>query len=192
MKTHSGYTLVELMAILAVLAVLLSVGVPMMKVFFQSNRMISNTNEIVAGLHVARSEAIRQQMRITMCQSSDSASCTGSGKWEDGFIVFQDPNGNVTVDGGERLLRVNTGADGADVTIRSDDATNSIVNSVSFSSRGLPKALNGGALSGVFRICDARGRQSADGVSTVARGVTLGPSGRVRTTKALAKIDSCP
>lgn len=182
------------MTMLAVLAVVLSVGVPMMRVFFQSNRMISNTNEIVSGLHIARSEAIRTQMRVTMCQSGDRASCTGTGRWEDGFIVFQDPNGNNTVDGGERLLRVNTGADGAGVTIRSDDANNNnrIQNSVSFSSRGVPKTLNGIAMTGVFRVCDDRGLASSDNVSTVARGVLLGASGRVRTTKALSKIPSCP
>lgn len=192
MKKSLGYTLIELMAILAVASVLVTIGLPMMNVFFDSNRMISNSNDLVAGLNIARSEAIKQQIRITLCQSDDTASCTGSGQWEDGWIVFQDPNGNATVDGGERILRLNAAVDGQ-VTIRSNDVSNLIASSVSFSSRGLPKALNGGAQSGTFRICDKRGlKVNADGVSTVARGVVLSPSGKVRSTNQLANIASCP
>jgi hypothetical protein len=107
--------------------------------------------------------------------------------------VFQDPNGNATVDGGERILRLNAGVDGGQVTIRSNDVTNLIANSVSFTSRGLPKALNGGVQTGTFRVCDKRGlKVNADGVSTVARGVNLTPSGKVRSTNQLANIASCP
>ena len=194
MKKHPGYTLIELMAILAVITILLTVGLPLMNVFFQGNRMVSNTNDIVAGLHVARSEAIRQQMRVTMCQSSNQAACTGGNQWENGFIVFQDPNGNMTVDAGERILRVNSGASGKNVTIRSDDGgVNQIATAITFTSRGLPKLLNGTNVSGTFRVCDSRGKQmNADGITTVARGVILSVSGRVRTTKTAAKIDSCP
>ena len=192
MKKSLGYTLIELMSMLAVVSILVSVGLPMLNVFFDSNRMVSNTNDLVAGLNIARSEAIKQQSRVTLCQSSDNASCTGSGQWEDGWIVFQDPNGNATVDGGERILRLNAAVDGQ-VTIRSNDVGNQIASSVSFTSRGLPKALNGGAQSGTFRICDKRGlKVNADGVSTVARGVVLSPSGKVRSTNQLANIASCP
>ena len=191
-KLH-GYSLIELMSILAVVSILLTVGLPLMNVFFEGNRMITNTNDLVAGLNIARSEAIKQQIRITLCQSDDGASCTGTGQWEDGWIVFQDPNGNVTVDGGERILRLNAGAEGNQVTIRSDDVTNLITNSVSFTSRGLPKALNGGVQTGTFRVCDDRGlKVNADGSTTVARGVNLSPSGKVRSTKQLADIPSCP
>ena len=193
MKKSLGYTLIELMSMLAVVSILVSIGLPMMNVFFDSNRMISNSNDLVAGLNIARSEAIKQQIRVTLCQSADTASCTGSGQWEDGWIVFQDPNGNATVDGGERILRLNAGVDGGQVTIRSNDVGNLIANSVSFTSRGLPKALNGGSQSGTFRICDERGlKVNANGTTTVARGVNLSPSGKVRSTNQLAEIASCP
>lgn len=194
MKKHTGYTLIELMTILAVIAILLSVGLPQMNIFFQSNRMVSNTNDIVAGLHVTRSEAIKQQMRVTMCQSDNQLTCTGNGKWEEGFIVFQDSNGNASADAGERILRVNAGASGEQVTIRTNDAAaNLILNAVTFTSRGLPKLLNGTSTPGTFRVCDSRGKQiNADGETTVARGVVLNSSGRVRTTKSASKIASCP
>ncbi len=193
MNKSPGYSLIELMSILAVISILLTVGLPLMNVFFEGNRMISNTNDLVAGLNIARSEAIKQQIRVTLCQSSDQASCTGTGQWEDGWIVFQDPNGNTNVDVGERILRLNAGASGNQVTIRSNEVTNLITNTVTFTSRGLPKALNGRSQSGTFRVCDNRGlKVNADGSTTVARGVNLSPSGKVRSTKQLADIASCP
>jgi len=197
MKKSLGYTLIELMAVLAVASILVSVALPLMSVFFEGNRMISNTNEVVAGLHIARSEAIKQQSRVTMCQSDDQATCTNTGKWEDGFLVFLDNGGaavgNATVDPGERLLRINSGVDGDQVTIRSNGVSSQITNSVTFTSRGLPKATNGASQSGTFRVCDARGlKVTADGASSVARGVVLSLSGRVRSTKNAVKIASCP
>jgi len=193
MKNTFGYTLIELMSMLAVISILVTVGLPMMNVFFESNRMISNTNDLVAGLNIARSEAIKQQIRVTLCQSDNQLACTATGRWEDGWIVFQDPNGNATVDGGERILRLSAAVSGNQTTIRSNDVTNLIANSVSFTSRGLPKALNGGVQSGTFRICDRRGlKVNADGATTVARGVNLSPSGKVRSTNQLAEIASCP
>lgn len=193
MKKSLGYTLIELMSILAVASILVSVGLPMMSVFFESNRMITNTNDLVAGLNIARSEAIKQQIRVTLCQSDNATACSGTGQWEDGWIVFQDPNGNASVDVGERILRLNAGVDGGQVTIRSNDVTNLITNAVSFTSRGLPKALNGAAQTGTFRLCDKRGlKVNADASTTVARGVNLSPSGKVRSTNQLAEIASCP
>lgn len=193
MKKSLGYTLIELMSMLAVVSILVSVGLPLMNVFFESNRMISNSNDLVAGLNIARSEAIKQQIRVTLCQSANTTSCSGTGQWEDGWIVFQDANGNASVDVGERVLRLSAGASGNQVTIRSSDASNLIANSVTFTSRGLPKALNGAAQTGTFRICDRRGlKVNADGTSTVARGVNLSPSGKVRSTNQLADIASCP
>ena len=53
MKKSLGYTLIELMSMLAVVTILVSVGLPMLNVFFDSNRMVSNTNDLVAGLNIA-------------------------------------------------------------------------------------------------------------------------------------------
>lgn len=197
MKKHTGYTLIELMVTMAVMATILSVGLPQLSIYFQSNSMISNTNEIVAGLHLSRSEAIKRQTRVSMCQSSDQVSCTGTANWEEGFLVFADDGGilpgNCTFDVGEVVLRVNAGADGSKVTIRSNDVMNQIEKCVTFTSRGVPKAINGASQSGTFRICDSRGLKiNADLVTTVARGVVLALSGRVRSTNDKDMITSCP
>jgi len=116
----------------------------------------------------------------------------GNNTWEDGFIVFYDVNANRKVDGADIILRINEGAEGDDVTIRSDTASNSR-DYITFTSRGHPK--DGNALqSATYVVCDDRGIKSVtvDGVpKTAARGVVLSVSGKVRSTRDGTKLTNC-
>lgn len=198
MKKYSGLTLIELMAMLAVVAIIFTVGVPQLSIFFKGNRMVSNTNELLAGLNVARSEAIKAGQRVTICKSLNATSaaptCDISGTgWETGWFVFVDSDntkGSYSSSSDGAVLRVNGGASGDAVTI-SVDATDNIVNFVSFTSRGTPKLSNGAAQSGVFRVCDDRGLKNASG-NVVARGIVLGATGRARSTNDATLIGACP
>ncbi len=201
MKKYTGYTLIELMTMLAVVAILLTVGVPQLQVYFQGNRMVTNTNDLVTALHLARSEAIRRGLRTTICKSSNADStapiCNTGASWKDGWLVFvEDATGAIRgavgvyePSSGDELVRVHAAAEGSNTTIT---AKNSTLNDyVSFTSRGVPKLANGGAQSGVFAICDVRGFKNTAG-NVIARGVELNAAGRVRSTNDATKIVSCP
>lgn len=56
----AGITLVELMVTIAVLAIALTLAVPSLTDLIRSNRVTSQTNEFVALLHLARTDAIRR------------------------------------------------------------------------------------------------------------------------------------
>lgn len=199
MKKYAGYSLIELLVTLVVLAILFTVGAPKIAVFFKGNHMVVNANDLLSGLHIARSESIKRNSRVSICKSANAGdavpTCVAAGGvngWENGWIVFVEGNtGNIgeytTADGA--ILKVNTGAQGAQVTITASNAN--IGNYVSFSSRGAPKMSNGTSQSGEYRICDERGLKNAAG-NVVARAVVLNASGRVRTTKDATKIGSCP
>lgn len=191
-----GYTLIELMSVVAMLAILLTVGVPQLNVYFQGNRMVSNTNDLVSALQIARSEAIKQGARATVCKSSNAnatpPSCNTGASWKDGWIVFIDSDGivgNYSAANDGALLRVYNGVSGKDVTVTPQDV--SIADFVSFTSRGVPKTSAGASQSGVFSICDDRGLKNSAG-NVIARGVELSASGRVRSTNVATKIVSCP
>jgi type IV fimbrial biogenesis protein FimT len=197
MKKLTGFTLIELMVTLAVLAIMFTAGLPKMSIFFKGNRMVSNTNDLLAGLNIARSEAIKVGGRVTICKSTNAGSaspaCATAGGWENGWFVFVDSDntkGSYSSSSDGPIVRVNTGASGSQVTI-TVPATDNIGNFVSFTSRGVPKASNGASQSGVFRICDDRGLKNASG-NVVARGIVLGASGRVRTTSDETRIGACP
>jgi type IV fimbrial biogenesis protein FimT len=88
-----GFSLIELMVVLVIVAVIAVIAVPSYSVLTQRTRLKSYSNEVVASVYLARSEAIKRSAAMTLCVSSDGASCTGGG-WEQGWVVM-DPNDTV-------------------------------------------------------------------------------------------------
>jgi len=109
MKEEAGFTLIELMVGITVLALLLAVGVPSFTNLIRNNRLATQTNEIVTALNMARSEALKRGLPVSLCVSSDQASCdTGTPDWADGWIMFVDRGAPGEVDGTDELLQVGT------------------------------------------------------------------------------------
>jgi type IV fimbrial biogenesis protein FimT len=94
LRRFAGFTLLELMTTLSVVGIVLAVGVPSYLTVIRNNRAAANANELVSALTIARSEAVRRGDRVSLCRSSDGASCGGT--WTDGWIVFVDGAANDT------------------------------------------------------------------------------------------------
>jgi len=106
MNTKRGFTLIELMITVAVVAIVLAIGVPSFQEMMRNNRAATHMNGIIGALNLARSEAIKRGRRVSLCPSSDQAGCSGS-DWAKGWIVFVDTataDGSVAVG---QVLRVN-------------------------------------------------------------------------------------
>ena len=196
MKKNSGFTLLELLITLAIVAILLIVGVPSLRSMMQGNQLVSSTNELLSALHVARSEAIKSNGRVTICESSNGTSCATTGDWKNGWIVFIDAGGSgdllgtgaaCAATGTDCLLRVHTGFTDNLLSVSGVDNAAAPITSFTFTSRGLPKASNGASQSGTYSICSF---DDSDNVIN-SRAVVLSLSGRVRVSDNTAVI-SCP
>lgn len=195
MKKNTGFTLVELMITLFIISILLTVGLPSLRSYSQSNQLVAASNELLSALHIARSEAIRLNSRVSICESSNGTSCATTGSWENGWIVFVDANGDragtgsvCTATGTDCLLRVHDAIEGDDLTIEGlMDDTSTAINHFTFNARGVP--IDGGTLrSGIFNLCSL----DSNGKTISSRAVVLSLSGRVRISDNTAIITQCP
>lgn len=89
-----GFTLIELMITLALLAVVLSFGVPNMTQLIRSNQVINQTNSVLGGIQLARAEAVKRGVGMAVCGSSDQATCDG--QWGQGWLVYEDSGGSTS------------------------------------------------------------------------------------------------
>lgn len=98
-----GFTLVELMVVLAVLALMIGIGVPAFNGIIQRNRLAAAANEFVSALQTARMEAVRRNRRAVLCPSTNGTSC-GGGNWAR-LVIFIDEDLSGDVNGDELVVR---------------------------------------------------------------------------------------
>jgi type IV fimbrial biogenesis protein FimT len=105
-----GITLVETLTVITIVAILLTVGIPMFTYVSNANRMSSEVNGLLGDMMYARSEAIKEGQTVSICSSANPSAaaptCSGSTTWQSGWIVFSDVNGNGAVSAGDTILRV--------------------------------------------------------------------------------------
>jgi type IV fimbrial biogenesis protein FimT len=141
MKRQTGFTTVELLVTMVVIAILLAIGVPSYKYMTNSSRMSSEINGLLGDLQYARSEAIREGQTVSLCVSSDGVTCSGSTSWQKGWIVFPDPNRTDTPAAGSTLRQQS-----AFTGITPDTLTSSTaISAVSFNRDGFAQSVGGAA-----------------------------------------------
>ncbi|MFT3756866.1 MAG: GspH/FimT family pseudopilin [Pseudoxanthomonas sp.] len=102
----AGFTLLELMITLAVLAILVALAAPSFQNTLRSNRVATATNELLASLNLARTEAIRSTNSAGVCASTGGTACDG-GDWNAGWMVWTDvgSSGIGTYESTDTLVR---------------------------------------------------------------------------------------
>jgi type IV fimbrial biogenesis protein FimT len=100
-----GFTLIELMTVMLILAILMAIAIPSFRDFAADSRTSAVTSDLVTALNLARSEALHRSSNVVACASDDLAKCNASNTWDAGFIVFLDSNSNGVVDGTDVVLQ---------------------------------------------------------------------------------------
>lgn len=172
-KNNHGFTLIELIVTLAVVSILLLTGIPMLNQMTTSNRLSTQINTVAGSLAIARSESIKRGTSITLCGSTDGATCDTS-SWESGWIIFADADNNAILDStagtSESMLKIVSPFSGGSTLRLSQSDSTSVIR---FKSEGSLRDLGiDGTNKGTFTLCEL----SAS--TTTAKAININPLGR--------------
>lgn len=156
MKTDSGFTVFELMIVVLITAVILAAGVPRMTQLVLDNRLISQTNEFITAMSMARNEAVRRNQSVILCRINDETAATpacGTGTgWRDGWSIFVDANNDGAFTAGEFIVLMH-GKLGPETTLTVNQAA--VTNLVRYTAMGTIIGIPPAATT--FTLLDQRG-----------------------------------
>lgn len=179
-KAQTGFTLVELMLTLAIAAIIVTQAVPSFSGMIKNNRLVTQTNDLVADINLARSEAVTRGVRVILCRSADSraagATCGGTNNtWSTGWLMYADDDGSGDFEtANDTLIRISQPAQ-ADLTIMANANGDT---DLQYNSDGTANETG----TAIFAICDARGVSNG-------RQINVNNVGRPRLISA--PINSC-
>jgi len=190
----AGFSLVELVIAIAILAVLVSLGVPSYQNIIRENRLATQTNSLVGTLSLARSESIKRRSPVVVCRTDDGSSCSnnGAGTWETGWIVFVDDNADTNTDATDGNNQFDAAQNEILLSYKESIASSSTLRPIAtnvddfvrYAANGLfDNALNA---AGGFYLCDARTSNVNE-----ARNININITGQIQTSKNVG-AGNCP
>ena len=156
-RYQRGLTMLEIMISIAVLGVILAIGIPSYAHITISSGLTSDTNDLVASMQFARSEAITRGEAVTVCAANANLdACSGGGDWASGWVILDAATNPIRV---HPALTQNAAAE---VNVQNG------VGAVVFNRNGFSTN------SRTIRLCGPRGDTRR------IRGVVVSPDGRIR------------
>ena len=171
-----GFSLIELMVTVAIVAILVAIGLPSFQASMRSYGVATGANELMASFALARTEALRSPGGAGICSTLDGIACGGD--WNDGWMVWVDMDGDGAPTGAnDRVLRHIEGKDNLKLEVTAPGGAAEAV-TIRFDNRGR-------------RVGQARtlslSPEDCPAGHDLVRNVALGATGQASVTKG-----ACP
>ena len=173
-RRQGGFTIIELMITVLVVAVLAAIAAPSFDNLIKRNRIDSIQSQLSAALAAARTAATTRNANVVVCASNpDQTACVeNNGSWSDGWLVFIDNNGDTKLDADEQVLEVFKNSNNFNVSARAG-INNEAANLIAYGTRGFLKAVQPTLLV----VCEP------DNDASYARGLFVTAAGNVMKTR---------
>jgi type IV fimbrial biogenesis protein FimT len=100
-----GFTLIEVMVVVSILAIMLSLAVPSLRSLLEGNRLETRATELAASIHLARMEAMKRGPGARVSVTPNTAA-----NWAAGWTVFVDTttnaNGGASPTSGNTIVQI--------------------------------------------------------------------------------------
>lgn len=168
MKQH-GFTLLELMIVVVIIAITASVGVPSFRDTIRNQRISTLSNELLTSVSQARAAAIQQNTNVVVCMSKNPDDnppvCEDTKDWSAGWVVLADSNRDGAFENKLSDVRISH----PNMIVKTNGA-----GQVQFARTGLPVGFN----NATYSICDER--KADTGHLKDMRTLVISASGRAK------------
>lgn len=169
-----GFTMVEVLIVLALLGILLALGAPSMRSFFVKQAVLGAAQSLSETMQLARSEATKRNAPVSVCRSlnpdSTTPTCAGTDQqWHKGWIVFVDQATIGELDASDQVISAHRARDGLSGTTDS-----SLLRTLTFYPVGPTTGFTGATYGVTF----------VGGADEYRRTVCVSVNGRVSVTEA--------
>ncbi|MBS0214690.1 MAG: GspH/FimT family pseudopilin [Proteobacteria bacterium] len=173
-KPQSGFTLIELMACLAIVTLIAGIGGPSLNRLLRQHRAGTALNALTADLALARVAAISRGKAVTACPSRDAATCMDDLDWTEGWLVFVDGDNDRRLGAGEQVLATQQASRTPGLQLRSTAGRASL--------RYLPSGFSYGSNATITACLDGRAYGA----------LVVNNAGRVRVDRAIGAVLCAP
>lgn len=170
-KKKFGFTLIELIVTISIAAILLGIAILSFNSVIRSTRLTAYANELVASLNLARSEAVKRGVQVSIRRKGNT-----NQNWDSGWDVFTDLDGDGVLDTVDTLLKTYPALTNG-FTLRTGTASYQTFMAY------LPSGLSLNSSGDIFRLC------ASSGDIVNSRAIAINALGRPKTSETTT---ACP